>query len=207
VPVNACCGRAQHDTILWMRLFAALAFFGLMAGCMPQVAVAPGKGPKENLQGAATALAKSGYTCERMKEKTVFLCEQEEPKIRFLLGYEDMPARVVIAMTEPFNTPCDVERMEKVNNFHDHVDYALAYCEDKAITFVGSYPIPEHGLTAKDLTTYVRWWTKSTLQAGANVGLFEDEGSDDDEGPAPPGGPGKKGKPPVSDPSTDGTKT
>jgi len=178
-----------------MRLLPALAFFALMTGCMPQVAVSPGKAPKDNVQAATTALAKAGYACERMKDKSVFLCEQDDPKVKFLLGYEEMPPRVVIAMTFTYDTDCDTNRLKRINLFHDKVDYALAYCEDKAIVFVGSYIIPEHGLTAKDLTAYVRWWTRSTLQAGANAGLFEDEGSD------------KPSKPPVSDPSGDGTKT
>jgi hypothetical protein len=176
-----------------MRLLSAVGFLALAAGCVPQSAVAPGKSPQENVRSAIGALAKSGYACEQMKNKSVFLCEQEDPKVKFLLGYEEMPPRVVVAMTFTYDTECDDNRLKRINLFHDRVDYAIAYCEEKAIVFVGSYIIPEHGLTAKDLTSYVRWWTRSTLQQGAAAGLFEEEGA---------GGGGK----PASDPK-DGTKT
>jgi hypothetical protein len=179
-------------------LLPAVGLFALVAGCLPQAAVSAGKPPRDNVQAASTALGKAGYACERMKDKNVFLCEQEDPKVRFLIGYEEMPPRMVVAMTFTYETECDVGRLKRINLFHDRVDYALAYCEDKAVVFVGSYIIPEHGLTAKDLTGYIRWWTKATLQAGASVGLFEDEGT--------PGGE-KPGKPPISDPANDGTKT
>lgn len=179
-----------------MRLLSAVGFLALMVGCMPQAAVAPGKSPRDNVVAATTALAKAGYGCEQMKGKNVYLCEQEDPKVKFLLGYEEMPARVVVAMTFTYETECDANRLKRINLFHDRVDYAIAYCEEKAIVFVGSYIIPEHGLTAKDLTAYVRWWTRSTLQAGASAGLFEDEGA-----------AGSGGDKPHADPSSDGTKT
>jgi len=184
-----------------MRLLLAFSLAALTVGCMPQVAVSGSKSARDNVSASMTAFSKAGFACEGLKGKNVFLCEQEDTKIRFILGYEEMPARMVIAMRFTYETECDVNRMKRINLFHDRVDYALAYCDEKAITFVGSYPVPEHGLTAKDLTTYVRWWTKSTLQAGASVGLFEDEGAGGGDGPP------HKGKPPVSDPASDGTKT
>ena len=178
-----------------MRLLPVIGFLALLNACMPQAAVSPAKSPKDNVQGVVTALAKSGYPCEKMKSKNVFLCEQEDPKVKFLIGFEEMPPRVVIAMTFTYESECDTDRLKRINLFHDRVDYALAYCEDKAVVFVGSYIVPEHGLSAKDLTGYVRWWTRSTLQAGSGAGLFEDEAEGGDEKPAKP------------DPSTDGTKT
>lgn len=182
-----------------MRLVPALGFLALMAGCTPQAAVSPGKSVKDNVHAAAGALLKSGYACEQMAGKSVFLCNQEEPKVKFLLGFEEMPARVVIAMTFTYETECDGNRLDRINTFHDRVDYALAYCTDKAVVFVGSYIVPEHGLTANDLTAYVRWWTRSTLQAGASAGLFEE---DADEGEKP-----SKPSKPSGDPASDGTKT
>ena len=180
-----------------MRLALALGLSALFTGCMPQAVVGPGKAPRENISSAMSALGKSGYRCEPLKGNNIIACEQEETKIAFVLGLEEMPFRIVIAMRVKYETECDAQRLVRMNQFHDRVDFAIATCREKSVTLIGSYVLPEHGLTAKDLAGYIRWWTRATLQAAESVGLFDDEGSGSKPG----------GKPKESDPASDGTKT
>lgn len=179
------------------RMFAVVAVAALSTGCM-QAVVTASKSPHDNVVGSKAALTKAGWACEQVNNKNVLVCNQEETKIGFVLLMEDMPARVVLVMRLRYESECDAVRAKRMNLFHGRVDYAIAYCQAKTISFVGSYVIPESGLSAKDLTGYVKWWTRATLRAGASVGLFEDDGAGSGGGKAPP---------PEDDPANDGTKT
>src|SRR5262245_51180144 len=105
----------QQRRYRMMRLLSAVGLSALAIGCMPQIAVGPSKAPHDNVVAATTALAKAGYACEQMKSKNVFLCEQDEPKVRFLIGVEEMPPRVVLAMTFTYDSECDATRLKKLN--------------------------------------------------------------------------------------------
>jgi hypothetical protein len=154
----------------------------MLLGC-PRPAASPSASAQQNLDTAQNALNAAGYRCKPAPDtKRSIICQQDEPRVKFVFGFEEMPARMVIAMVFTYPTACDPQRFMKMNLFNNRIDYAHASCDGKNVFYFGSVVIPERGLTAKDVTDYAHWWPKATIQAGAAAGLFE-EAEDKDTGP------------------------
>jgi hypothetical protein len=170
------------------RLLGSLMLLSVsMVGC-PKPAASPSANPQTNVSSARDALTAAGYKCKSAPDtKRSIICQQDEPRVKFIFGFEEMPARMVIVLVFTYPTVCDPQRYVKMNLFNGRVDYAHASCEAKNIFYFGSQNVPEKGLTGKDVVDYVQWWTKATIQAGAAAGLF-DEGES-----APSPGEGSSG--------------
>ncbi|MGZ3424845.1 MAG: hypothetical protein ACXVEF_02465 [Polyangiales bacterium] len=169
------------------RLLASLMLFSLSTWGCAKPAASPSANPVQNVSSARDALTAAGYKCKTAPEtKRSIICQQDEPRVKFIFGFEEMPARMVIVLVFTYPTICDPQRLLRMNLFNGRVDYAHASCEGKNIFYFGSQNVPVNGLTSKDVVDYVQWWTKATIQAGAAAGLF-DEG---ESAPSPSEGSG-----------------
>lgn len=153
---------------------ASLLFLGAV-GC----AAAPPPPPRAVTAGSKVAvrtqllaaLNGAGFQCVERKD-LIFCDEQAKDRLTVGIVYEAAPARLVFVIPGSMKHPCD-EAFARFNKFNRDVDYISLSCEGESFTAVTVLYVPEAGLTAKDVTEFVAWWTASAARAMQAGGIFD----------------------------------
>jgi hypothetical protein len=162
-----------------MRIFGAagaLAFASL--GCAAAAPPSPAppqavtSGDKVAVRAKVlAALNGAGFQCAERKD-LIFCDEQAKDRLTVGIVYEVLPARLVFVVPGAMKRPCE-EAFARFNKFNRDVDYIALSCEGESFTAVTVLYVPEAGLTAKDVSAFVAWWTASAARAMQAGGIFD----------------------------------
>lgn len=164
---------AARMRVRWASLAALSVSLGFSLGCK----TAPPKTPSITdgdrgvvLDNLEAAMHHAGHHCEGNAKS--LLCDKG--KVPFVLMTIDQPYRaVVVAFAAQMKVPCeDVQpRLNKVNN---DIDVVKVFCNEKGtLLAMGMMPIPEAGLTAKDVNAFVDQWLRTFITVANGYALVE----------------------------------